>query len=236
MKYQMIYEMNHTYMVVSGEEIEQGEDYRYRMLSSNMIKGLLPLEVRRINNEKRLFIDLTGKETFLSCYNSRKITRDEIKRLLEAVYLISDEMERYLIGETDISLSPEMILRNMTTNQYEFVCIPLVENEEVKNEGLSALMHFLMMHIDNDDEELVEAVYSISDMYETGIQKISEVYEYFVEKTGSKEELKEVIAEERIEITSKRKRYHPSAKEWGTLGVGIAGLILITVNIYLSFI
>lgn len=236
MKYQMIYEMNHTYMVVSGEEIEQGEDYRYRMLSSNMIKGILPLEIRRINNEKRLFIDLTGKETFLSCYNSKRITREEIKKLLEAVYVISAEMERYLIGETDISLSPEMIFRNMTTNQYEFVCIPLVENEERKNEGLSSLMHFLMMHIDNEDEGLVDAVYSISDMYETGMPKISEVYEYFVEKTEIKEEYKEEVVEEETENVSKRKKYHPSAKEVGTFGLGIAGLILITVNIYLSFI
>lgn len=236
MKYQMIYELNHTYMVVSGEEIEQGEDYRYRMLASNILKGILPLEIRRINGEKKIYIDLTGKETVLNFYNMRKLTRSEIRKLFEAIYVTSEEMERYLIGESDIILSPEMIFRNAATGEYEFVCIPLVEEEDGKNDAMLSLLHFIMMHIDNEDEKLVNAIYSINDMYENGNARIAIIYEYYVEET--EEEAHEIIIDEKEEDepVKKKKRYRPSLKEVGTLGLGIAGLILVSVNLYLSFI
>ena len=237
MQIQMMYEMNKTYMVVSGDEIYKTEDFRYKMLSSNDIKGILPLQVRSINNEKRLYIDVTGKESILNYFNCHMATREEIKNLFEAIYVISDGIARFLIRETDVILRPEMIFRNLATGEYEFVCIPLKEDEsENKNEGMKALLQFLMMHLDNTNASLVNAIYTISDMYEKGNPKFSLCYEYFTEETHE-EPKEEVTNEEEVitEITTPRKKvYVPSKKEIMAGTFVVVGILLIGYYIFLS--
>ena len=237
MQIQMMYEMNKTYMVVSGDEIYKTEDFRYKMLSSNDIKGILPLQVRSINNEKRLYIDVTGKESILNYFNCHMATREEIKKLFEAIYVISDGIARFLIRETDVILRPEMIFRNLATGEYEFVCIPLKEDESGnKNEGMKALLQFLMMHLDNTNASLVNAIYTISDMYEKGNPKFSLCYEYFTEETHE-EPKEEVTNEEEVitEITTPRKKvYVPSKKEIMAATFVVVGILLIGYYIFLS--
>lgn len=237
MQIQMMYEMNKTYMVVSGEEIYKTEDFRYKMLSSNDIKGLLPLQVRNINNEKRLYIDVTGKENILNYFNCHMATREEIKKLFDAIYVISDGISRFLIRETDVILRPEMIYRNLSTGDYEFICIPLNEEETKKsNEGMRVLLHFIMMHLDNTDNSLVNAIYTISDMYEKGNPKFSLCYEYFTQETY--EEPIEEIGETETEIienkTPKKRFYVPSKKEILAATFVVVGILLIGFNIFLS--
>ena len=41
MTIQMIYEINNTYMVIDGSEIETEEDFRHKMLQNNHIKNNL---------------------------------------------------------------------------------------------------------------------------------------------------------------------------------------------------
>ena len=238
MTIQMIYELNHTYMAVSGDEIENTEDYRYRMLASNDIKEVLPLEIRTINNERKIYIDVSGKETLLNYLSARPATRGEIKKLFESVFVISEHMRRYLINEIDVSMRPEMIFRDTKTGEYEFVCIPLKETDG-KNEGMNTLMQFLMMHLDNSDEKLVNAVYSINDMYLSSNPKFSLAYDLFFENI--KEEVDEEehleIKEEPLIIKEKRKiKYIPSVKEIGVAALGIVGLAFLGYSLYLSMI
>ncbi len=235
MQIQMMYELNHTYMVVSGEEIEKCEDFRYKMLSANVIKGLLPLEFRRINNEKRIYIDVTGKESLLNLMNVRRAGTEDIKELFDSIYLISGEMQRFLIGETDVIMRPEMIFKNLTTGDYEFICIPLIEEENSLNEGMKALMHFLLMHINENDESLVNTMYQINDMYETGKPKFSLVYEFFVEETRVEEEEEEAPVEKEYE-EKKFSLYIPGLKEILALALCISGIVLVGVNLYLSWL
>ncbi len=235
MQIQMMYELNHTYMVVSGEEIEKCEDFRYKMLSANVIKGLLPLEFRRINNEKRIYIDVTGKESLLNLMNVRRAGTEDIKELFDSIYLISGEMQRFLIGETDVIMRPEMIFKNLTTGDYEFICIPLIEEENSLNEGMKALMHFLLMHINENDESLVNTMYQINDMYETGKPKFSLVYEFFVEETRVEEEEEEAPVEKEYE-EKKFSSYIPGLKEILALALCISGIVLVGVNLYLSWL
>ncbi|MBR6004197.1 MAG: hypothetical protein IK068_05700, partial [Lachnospiraceae bacterium] len=203
----------------------------------NDIKGILPLQVRSINNEKRLYIDVTGKESILNYFNCHMATREEIKNLFEAIYVITDGIARFLIRETDVILRPEMIFRNLATGEYEFVCIPLKEDEsENKNEGMKALLQFLMMHLDNTNASLVNAIYTISDMYEKGNPKFSLCYEYFTEETHE-EPKEEVTNEEEVitEITTPRKKvYVPSKKEIMAGTFVVVGILLIGYYIFLS--
>lgn len=236
MKIQMIYELNHTYMSVSGEEIENFEDYRFRMLEMNEIKELLPLEIRSINNEKRIYVEVTGKENALNYFNCKLANREEVKKLFDAIYMISEYMGRFLIYESDIILRPEMIYRDIETGNYEFVCIPLKEDEH-ENEGMKALVQFLMMHLDNSDDKLVMGVYSVNDMYLASTPKFETAYDVFTRMTKDEiviepEPEEEIVCEEIIERKKRFGLYFPTLKELGAFALCLLGIVLLGYNLY----
>ena len=81
MTIQMVYEINNTYMAIDGSEIEHVEDYRHKMLQNNTIKGVLSPEIRVINNEKKYFVDISGKESLLNRFGTRIVDRREAREL-----------------------------------------------------------------------------------------------------------------------------------------------------------
>ena len=78
METNIISELNNTYLQVENIADIVAEDYRYKMLMENSIKGIMPFEVRTINGEKSLFIDISGRENMNSRYAQRSIDRVEL--------------------------------------------------------------------------------------------------------------------------------------------------------------
>ena len=239
MTIQMIYEINNTYMVVGGSEIESGEDFRHKMLKRNCIKGVLLPEVRNINNEKKLFVDISGKESLLNRFGSRLADRQEVKALFESLYCATESLARHLISESDIAFRPEMIFRNPVTKEYEFSAIPLKEQEDGRG-GMKELLQFLMAHLDNSDEKLVNAIYGIHTMYSEDNPRFSVAFEYFIKEI--KEEVEpETEEQEEVDyfansIELQKIRYFPGVKEITALALCVTGTILLGINLYWSML
>ena len=239
MTIQMIYEINNTYMVVDGSEIETGEDFRHKMLRRNNIKSVLLPEVRIINNEKKLFVDISGKESLLTRFGSRLADRQEVKALFESIYCVTESLARHLISESDIAFRPEMIFRNPVTKEYEFPAIPLKTQADGRD-GMKELLQYLMTHLDNSDEKLVNAIYGIHSMYSDENPRFSVAFEYFLKEI--KEEI-EVETEEPEDtdyfansIELQKIHYFPGIKEITALALCAAGTILIGINLYWSML
>lgn len=235
MQTKMVYELNKSYMVMLGDEIDKSENYKYKMLTANQIKNLMPIEMRLINNEKKIYVDVSGKESMLNYFNIKTATRSEIKKLFEAIYCVLTEIKKYLIRETDVVMRPEMIYKNLSTGSYEFICVPIEEKIQSINEGMNTLLKFLMMHLDNTDLKLVNTIYAINDMYEVSMPDFSLVYEFFMSEIKEEEETD--IEENNIDETyEKKNHYIPSVKEVVAILLCTAGLLLTGYNIYLSML
>ena len=117
MTIQMIYEINNTYMVIDGSEIETKEDYRHKMLQKNHIKNVIVPETRIINNESKIYIDISGKESLLNRLGTRPADRQEVRALFESIYCVIENASKYLISESDIVFRPEMIFKNPLTKE-----------------------------------------------------------------------------------------------------------------------
>jgi len=241
MQIRMVYEINKTFMVVDGDEIEKCEDYRHKMLSRNTIWNVLSFEERHINNERILYFDITGKESLLNHFNKTKATRVEIKKLFDALYIADIEIGKYLISEKDLIIRPEMVFIDLCTGKYEFICIPLKEDIETGENGIGNLLKFLMMNLDNEDEKLVNTIYSLNDMTEKAVIDFTRIYEFFLE--GIKEETKQeenipcVVEEQElrpVETEDKRYYYVPCFREVLALSFCLVGLILTGLDIYNS--
>lgn len=229
------YEMSNTYVVLDTENYIKPEDYRYKMLTFNEIRNILPLEFRTINNEKKLFINISGKESLLSRMNSKVFERKDVEKLFESIILTTRDLSRYLIEEKELVFRPELIFYNSSFGEYEFVCIPrdvTFENEDV---GMKELLQFILPRLQTEDEEFVNTMYTICDMYSGNVRPCFEqVFNFFLEETVQEntEEIAEV--EDFEESGSSYPRYIPSLKEIGAYAMCVAGFLLIFFNIYLS--
>ena len=235
MMIQMIYEINNTYMVIDGTEIETAEDFRRKMLERNSIKNVLLPETRVINGEKRLFVDISGKESLLNRFGSRMADRQEVKALFEGIFCVTEKLSKYLISECDIAFRPEMIFRNPLTKEYEFSAVLLKDKEDGREE-MKELLQFLMMRLDNSDDKLVNAIYGIHSMYSEDNPRFSVAFEYFLKeiKEESEQETEEPEESEIFanNISLQKILYIPGFKEIAALALCAVGTVLLGINLY----
>lgn len=239
MTIQMIYEINNTYMSVDGSEIETDEDFRHKMLQNNRIKNIIVPETRIINNESKIYIDISGKESLLNRFGTRPADRQEIRALFEGIYCVIENASKYLLSESDIVFRPEMIFKNPLTKEYEFTVIPLKDKANGK-EGMKELLQFLMTRLDNEDEKLVNAVYGIYEMYSDENPRFSTAFEFFVNETREEPEQIPEEAEETDffsnNILFTKYRYIPEFKEIVAFSLCVSGLVLLGINAYWSML
>lgn len=235
MTIRVVYELSNTYMVLNPESFVQPEDYRYKMLMFNEIRNVLTPEFRTINNERNIFINISGKESLLNRMNSRVFEKQDVEKLFESIFLTSRDLSRYLIEEKDLVLRPELIFYNSASGEYEFVCVPGNFTIGEEDSGMKELLQFILSRLQTEDEAFVNTMYTICDMYSGSIKPGFElVFEYFKEET-KQEQVEEADDEEYIDETdSSYPRYIPTFKEIGAYAMCVAGFLLIFFNIYLS--
>lgn len=247
----MVYELNHTYLVFPCPDQEEGSDYRIKVLENNRINGTVPGKNRTINGEKYVYFDITGKESLLDCYNSGKVSGEDLLKLFGSIYRISEELSRYLMEEDNVILSPEYVFKNLSTDTFEFICFPVAAKKmkEYKHENITNLLQFMMMHLDENDEKLLTAVYGIYDMVEKSNTGYKTIYESLIsclsketEETEEAAALKEPETEEPFEMEEKAKNkffddvYIPSFIELGAVMMCLTGLAMVGYRIYLTFL
>jgi len=235
----MVYEINHTYMELSESGISDNEDYRHKMLEKNSIRNVLTPESRMIDNEKKLYLDVSGKESLFSRFSSRLADRQEVKALMESIYLIVENTSKYLIGEKDIVFRPELIFRNPVTKEYEFLIMPFAAGS-TEDVGMQELLQFIMAHLDNSDEKLVNAVYGMHEMYQSGLTSFGVAFEFFMneirEAIITEEPVKEAEDGYMETILLDVPRYVPGLREIASLAMCLAGISILGVNLYMSML
>lgn len=256
---EVTFELNHTFIILSGDGIKLDEDYRHKMLSSNSIPGTLKTQFRQINNERKMYFDITNLESLLNHFASRTINRNEVKNLFQAIYLVAGTLTQYLVEEGNILLRPDLIFRNVTTGKYEFICVPVVREEEEGRDNIKNLISFIMTRLDNSDEKLVNSIYGLYDMQEFGRVCYKSLYEIVVDafrdetyyvndvlnniediginKANEDIERKNTIKKDiKDEVIKKSKtKFLFSKKELLVMVIGVVGICLIGLHLYYVF-
>ena len=144
-------------------EEEPGEQrYQYCILSRGGIKGLLPFGLRRINEQVYLYYDITSKQCVGHLFSEKPITREWLKDFMWSLKQIGQELDRFLLNDSNILWFPDQIYQDLEKNLFYFLYIPYWEREN----GFKNLLEFLVEHVDYEDEALVELVYKMYESYE----------------------------------------------------------------------
>lgn len=171
----------HNYMILQCGRKEAMGSYQTKILTSGKISEILRCYMRHINGMVYYYYDISSKTTLDNLYRNRKMSSGQVKDMLWQLHGICDKLSGYFMDEMGLVLQPEHIYYDLTDKRYIGLYYP--EYEAAEERGYSALMDFLLEHIDTEDQELTEKMYRIYEMSEEGCFTLEDTLQILEEET-----------------------------------------------------
>ncbi len=204
-------DLKQALLVLEGEETKE-DDFQTFMLQANEIQGLLQMSVKYIDQKSLYRYDISGKMSLQTKYEKRKMSNEDIERLIQALLDLLQELPKFMLEPYGILLSPEYIFCD--EEKYFFCYYPLCDLE--LTEEFHKLTEFLVREVDYRDKEGIHLAYtlhksSMEDNY--SIEKIMDevVCEKEIPIARYDERISERVDEE-TEIAEKREFWRPVRK------------------------
>lgn len=171
-----IRDMHYHYMVLMGKE--ESENYATKMLTNNLIPGILRTELRYMDNQELLYYDITHKKNIKALYESQTFSYEILKKIIVNILKIIESSEEYLLIEHDFIISPEYIY--LDNNDLLSLCYLSGYGQNIL-EQLSYFFEYLMNKIDYKEEAAVKLIYALykeSKDLECTFDKLHEIIEH----------------------------------------------------------
>lgn len=143
---------HHSYLILTEDTAPDCESYPVRMLLSGLISGILPCKVHHIDNQLLFYYDITSSQSLASAYDSRKLRKEELTLLLNALLKTMEEMEAFLLSPSGLLLLPDYIFIN-AAEEAGFCYWPGGWDEE--HENMREFAEYLLPKIDHCDQQAV---------------------------------------------------------------------------------
>lgn len=119
-------ELNRTVLRIECSKVYK-EDYQIRMLQENEIPGLIGIDGHGIEDKSVYEYEISGKTSLNQRYGKKKINSKEMKKILEEVAILIDELIEHLLLPGGLLLDPEYIY--WEKGEFFFCYIPGWEEE-----------------------------------------------------------------------------------------------------------
>ncbi len=147
-------------LYISGEDVT--DQYMERILSENVIDGLLPVRIINMDGESGLSYDISSNVSLEKRFAGRFIGYDEIKTLILSLTDMSGRLLEFLLPKEGLLLSANTIFYDESRQKYEY-CL-YIANKDRYCSGVKELVSFLLRRVDHHDERAREAVYKMFDI------------------------------------------------------------------------
>lgn len=151
-------ELSHNYMIIEAAETE-ADSYECRMLTDNVIEGLLRFRVRYHENHKEYYYEITSKQPLSRILEQRHISGEEIRSLMLGMAAALHRTEEYLLKEEQILLEPEYIYIAPDSFSVYFCLVPGYQGDFPA--GVTALLAYLLGKVNHQDKEGVILAYNL---------------------------------------------------------------------------
>ena len=129
------------------------------MLELQALPGVLPMQLRHLDNQDLFYYNITGKQSMHNIYTKTTLSYDKLKKLIIQLLDIMALAYEYLLPEDDFILRPEHIYMDVVTN-VPSLCFLSGYHQDSKKQ-ISNLLEYLMNKVDYNDKEAVLLVYRL---------------------------------------------------------------------------
>lgn len=149
-------DLKRAYLILEGNG-NTLEGYQICMLQENEIQGLLPLDVRYVDNVRNYYYDISGKVSLKSMHEKVKLTYEEIQNLIEALLYTLKNVRKYMLEGDGLLLEPEYIF----CEQEQFFFCYMPQSGMLLTEEFHRLTEYFVREVDYQDEEGVRLAYTM---------------------------------------------------------------------------
>lgn len=191
-------EMSHNYMIIEAPENEKG--YEARMLSANIIEGLLKFRVRQTEESEEYYYEITSRQPLKRVLEKRVLSGRELRSILLGVMGVIRRVEEYLLKEEQLLLDPEYIYIEPDQFTVNLCLVPGYTQDTPTS--ISKLLEYLLERVDHQDREAVVLAYnlyqiSLRENYGMAdlMRKLSGADQIFFSERGKENEVHSEISE-----------------------------------------
>ena len=148
-------ELDASYLII--EEEEPSDPVSAEMVQAAAPSGLLRMENRVTESGREYRYVIDGLKSLELSLGTREIEAAEIRSLMHALYLVSNELKAYLLDPDSLCLEPGLIYRGREGWRF---CYDPSRQEDLFSQ-LQALSRYLLKKCDHGDRETSEMAYEL---------------------------------------------------------------------------
>ncbi|MBQ7679483.1 MAG: hypothetical protein IJT34_06515 [Butyrivibrio sp.] len=156
-------DLKHHYLVIKLTNPDR-DDYQFRMVEQNTLSGFVGCSIHNINGEACLYYEVDGRESLQSRCSTRKLSFEELRRLLQDLCRAGEEAQEYLLDPAGFLLTPQFIFAEPSTGQFLFCFCPGTEERH----DFNAFAAELIALTDPADAQAADAVYRLCERAQHG--------------------------------------------------------------------
>jgi len=102
-------DMNHNYLILTGDERIDTDSYQVRMIVANAVPDLLQCRIQGIDGKFMVYYDITSRHSMTALFEEKKMDLESLQVILGGFIQIMEEMSEYLLNPCQLILEPEYI-------------------------------------------------------------------------------------------------------------------------------
>lgn len=182
---------NRNYLRISCGE-ERKDSYPYKMITENIINGILPCRIRVVNGEAYLYYEVQSKQTLFYRYEIKELDFKALENLFSYLCTTGQELEKYLLNINHIVFNEKYIFQNIETGETNFLFLP---NKRETEDTFAEFMEYVVKKINHKDMKAVQVSYKLYDLSRQERISVKEIQKIFELQKENKQKCEESIGE-----------------------------------------
>ena len=92
-------DMNHNYLILTGEDTINTDSYQVRMIVANVVPDLLQCRIQGIDGKFMVYYDVTSRHSMTALFENRKIGIEELQVILGGFIQVMEAMSESLSAD-----------------------------------------------------------------------------------------------------------------------------------------
>ena len=152
-------DMNHNYLILTGEDVIDTDSYQVRMIVANAVPDLLQCRIQGIDGKFMVYYDVTSRHSLTALFEDRKLGIEELQVILGGFIQVMEEMSEYLLNPCQLILEPEYIYMDSEKKNVRFCYLPGFHGEVQKQ--FQNLAEYFLPKLDHEDGKAVMLGYGV---------------------------------------------------------------------------
>lgn len=203
-------DLKNNYLVIEADSEKSMEEYMIHMTEQNVIPGLLPMQVRKMDGSCYLYYEITSRQSMEDVYEKKVLTFQDILYILSEIQETLEAVRRYLLNPHQILFDPQYMYVDPESLRISFCYYPSSCSEV----SVSVLAEYILKKLDHQDSKAVSLGYLFYQRSSGENFSLSETLHEILEKDWKEHKKKEVKPEYGSSDTgSEVFRYDENAKQ-----------------------